>query len=79
MAEEKMKTNLDRIEKLIMDGNRDVVERVEKKIEETKKGLQQEIKNAEQNIRRELGDKIDRLDKKIDTNTNALLRQPSHA
>lgn len=44
MAEE-MNLNLAKqIEKLIVDGNKEVIDRVEKKLEETKQGLRQEFK-----------------------------------
>ena len=50
---------LDTIEKLILDGNKEVIEQVGKKIDETKIELRQEIKGVGSSLRQELGGKID--------------------
>ena len=44
MAEEKISANLKRIEDLIVGGNKEVIDRVEKKIEDTKQELRQEFR-----------------------------------
>ena len=58
---------LDRIEKLIVDGNKEVLQRVA----QVETALRQEIHGVEHSLRQELGGKIDRLEKKTDTNADA--------
>ena len=45
-----MESTLDKIEKLIVDGNKGVVERVEKRLEEVKLELRTEMKTIESNL-----------------------------
>jgi len=70
MAEEKMKSALDKIEQLILDGNKEVVRQVEKKIEETKQELQQEFRQeldgTKQGIQWEIRQEAGKLDNKLD-------------
>jgi chromosome segregation ATPase len=47
---------LDKIEKLIVDGNKEVIERVEKKIDETKQELRQEIKDVKTRLSKDVGE-----------------------
>lgn len=65
MAEEKAKTTLDKIEKLIVDGQKEVLERIDR-VEERIGGVEGRIGDVETSLRQELGDKIDKLDKKVD-------------
>ena len=58
----KKETSLDRIEKLIVDGNKEVIGYIDKKIEETKQELKQELGGKIDNLDR----KFDHLDKKVD-------------
>ena len=67
MPEKKTKTTLERIEQLILDGNKEVVERIEKRLDETKQELRQEI----QDVKFSLNEKMDKLDKKHDVNATA--------
>jgi len=66
MAEELVK----KIEKLIVDGNKEVLERIgrledgQRELKDGQKDLSYEIKAVDK--------KVDTIDKKIDTNTNAL-------
>jgi uncharacterized protein YfbU (UPF0304 family) len=66
---------LGKIEKLIVDGNKEVMDRLEGKLDETTQELRREIKAVETGLGQRidsLDKKIDRLDKKVETNTGAL-------
>ena len=61
---------LDRIEKLIVDGNKEVIERVDKKLEAVKQELQLEIKGVKQELQQEMkGITLDVKDLKFQYNT----------
>ena len=72
MAEEKIKTTLDKIEKLIVDGQKEVLERIDKveerlegRIDGVENGLGQQIKGLKQDIQT-LHEKIEhKLDEHI--------------
>ena len=84
MGEDKMKSNLDKIEKLIVDGQKEVLGKINR-LEEGQKKLEEGQKRIE--------NKLNQIDKKHDNTATALygllqdtkkdldahIRQPAHA
>jgi DNA repair exonuclease SbcCD ATPase subunit len=68
MNDEQLQKNLGKIEKLIIEGNKEVIAYVDKKIEEVKLELGGKIDEVKQ----ELGGKIGGLDRKVDRIDNTL-------
>jgi signal transduction histidine kinase len=66
MAEDKTKSLVNKIEKLIIDGNKEVVAQLDHKIEQVKIDILTEVDIKINGVKQELGGKIDRLDKKVD-------------
>lgn len=62
-----------KIEKLIVDANKEVINRVEKKLDETKYELRQEMSGLKQELRQGIG----KLDKKIDAVHTSLKQEIS--
>jgi hypothetical protein len=74
MAKEKTKTTLDKIEKLIVDGQKEVLERVgtvESSLREEIQTVETSLREEIQGVRRGLYDKIDKVDKKVELNAKA--------
>jgi archaellum component FlaC len=54
MIEKKTKSTLDKIEGLILDGNKEIIDRIENKLEAAKHELRQEINGAKQELKQEI-------------------------
>ncbi|MBU1026249.1 MAG: hypothetical protein KKA31_00795 [Candidatus Margulisbacteria bacterium] len=67
MAEKKEKTTLDKIEKLIVDGQKDVIEQLGKRIDGVKQGLGDRIDGVE--------GKLDKVEVKIDKIETSLRKE----
>jgi archaellum component FlaC len=65
MNDEQLQNNLGKIEKIIVDGNREVIKEVDQKIEAVKNELKQELGGKIEAVKNELKQEIGRVEKSL--------------